>query len=160
MSAEKLGSYIKNKRLDKHLTREKLAAGLSISASHLNAIERGLRTPSRDLMRSIAKELTLDTETLYEVLEGNEPGIDQPSDEPVKPKSRIPDLPPDDPPLSQEKLDLLNDPRIGLMFSMNTLGQLSNRQLNQIVSQIEFFLEENEELRKIIRGNKEDETSK
>jgi hypothetical protein len=38
------------------------------------------------------------------------------------------------------------------MFSRSTLSQLSNRQLNQLVSQIEFYLEENQELKKLIQG--------
>lgn len=157
MNAKRLGSFLKSKRLERGLSRQDLASQLNVSFGHINNIERGDRMPSSSLMMAYAKTFGLTTGYLYNLLE--EENLENTQTEPGKPKSRIPDLPPDDPPLSQEKLDLLNDPRIGIMFSMNTLGQLSNRQLNQLVSQIEFFLEENEELKRLIRGNKQDGTS-
>lgn len=131
MTVDNLGEYIKNKRLDKHLTREKLAGILSISASHLNAIERGLRIPSRDLMRSIAKELDIEIEVLYERLEGDGT-TELPKVEPTQLKSRIPDLPPDLP-LEPELEAVLNDPRLGKIFySKQYLARLSNAELRQL----------------------------
>lgn len=132
MSEKSLGEYIKNKRLDKHLTRDKLAVILNITAGHLNAIERGVRTPSRDLMRSIANEMELDIEVLYNLLEnGTEEKLSQPDT--TKPKSRIPDLPPDIELTPEQSAQLEDLIARGLLFSKPLYARLSNRQLLQII---------------------------
>jgi transcriptional regulator with XRE-family HTH domain len=123
MDLKTFGEFIKNKRLQLNQTREVFSDKVGISASYLNSLERGLKNPSPDLISAIADYLEMKRGDLFSILAGGEPS---------KPKSRIPDLPPD-PPLEPELEAVLNDPRLGgIFYSKPYLSRLSNRQLRQI----------------------------
>lgn len=61
-----VGSFIREQRERSALSIRKLADMTGISNPYLSQIERGLRTPSADILRSIAGALHIRTETLYE----------------------------------------------------------------------------------------------
>jgi transcriptional regulator with XRE-family HTH domain len=125
MNLKKFGEFIKEKRLDLHQTREVFASHAGISSSYLNAIERGTKVPSSELITAIARHLKMRSSELFAILNDE--------DEIIKPKSRIPDLPPDDPPLTPEETAALNDPRLGgVFYSREGLSRLSNRMLRQV----------------------------
>ncbi|MBA3829933.1 MAG: helix-turn-helix transcriptional regulator [Taibaiella sp.] len=123
MNERRFGEYIKGKRLDLHQTRDVFANHIGISSSYLNAIERGTKTPSSELITVIARHIKMRSSDLFGILN---------DEETEKPKSRIPDMP-EDPPLTQEEIAALNDPRLGgIFYSKPYLSRLSNRQLRQI----------------------------
>jgi transcriptional regulator with XRE-family HTH domain len=71
-----VGSFIKEQREKSALSIRKLADMTGVSNPYLSQIERGLRTPSAEILRSIAGALSIRTETLYEragLLERDEP---------------------------------------------------------------------------------------
>jgi transcriptional regulator with XRE-family HTH domain len=84
-----LAENVKRLRENKRLTQDKLAEKAGLSINMIQKIEAGERYGRKDTHQRLATALDV---TIPELL--------------TKPKSRIPDLPPDDPPLSQEKLDL------------------------------------------------------
>ncbi len=61
-----VGSFIKEQRERSALSIRKLAEMTGVSNPYLSQIERGLRRPSADILRSIAGALSIRTETLYE----------------------------------------------------------------------------------------------
>lgn len=61
-----VGSFIKEQRERSALSIRKLAELTGVSNPYLSQIERGLRRPSADILRSIAGALSIRTETLYE----------------------------------------------------------------------------------------------
>jgi transcriptional regulator with XRE-family HTH domain len=139
MNSNRLGEYLKAKRLENGLSRQALAGLLHVSLGHINNIERGDRLPSSTLMMAFEKQFGLKTGVLYSLLE-NENLVEE---SPIKPKSRIPDLPPD-PPLEDDLMQYISDPKYGLYFSKPYLSKLSNRQLRQIALQIKLMVEEGE----------------
>jgi transcriptional regulator with XRE-family HTH domain len=71
-----VGSFIKEQREKSALSIRKLADMTGVSNPYLSQIERGVRTPSAEILRSIADALSIRTETLYEragLLERDEP---------------------------------------------------------------------------------------
>lgn len=58
----KFGERVKEERLKRYLTQEKLAEALDISTSYVGQIERGIRCPTMDTLVSIANvfELSID----------------------------------------------------------------------------------------------------
>ena len=71
-----VGSFIKEQREKSALSIRKLADKTGVSNPYLSQIERGVRTPSAEILRSIADALSIRTETLYEragLLERDEP---------------------------------------------------------------------------------------
>ncbi len=61
-----VGGFIKEQRERSALSIRKLADMTGISNPYLSQIERGIRTPSADILRTIASALDIRTETLYE----------------------------------------------------------------------------------------------
>lgn len=61
-----VGSFIKEQRERSALSIRKLADMTGVSNPYLSQIERGIRTPSAEILRSIGDALSIRTETLYE----------------------------------------------------------------------------------------------
>lgn len=61
-----LGQFIKEQRQRSALSIRNLAELTGVSNPYLSQIERGLRKPSAEILRSIAEALAIRTETLYE----------------------------------------------------------------------------------------------
>ncbi len=61
-----LGTFIKEQRTRSALSVRKLADQAGISNPYLSQIERGLRKPSAEILKSIARALEISTESLYE----------------------------------------------------------------------------------------------
>jgi transcriptional regulator with XRE-family HTH domain len=76
-----LGSFIREQRERSALSLRKLADQAGISNPYLSQIERGLRRPSADILKSIARALSIRAESLYEragLLEDlTVPGVDE-----------------------------------------------------------------------------------
>jgi transcriptional regulator with XRE-family HTH domain len=71
-----VGSFIREQRERSALSIRKLAEMTGVSNPYLSQIERGIRTPSAEILRSIAGALSIRTETLYEragLLDRDEP---------------------------------------------------------------------------------------
>jgi transcriptional regulator with XRE-family HTH domain len=71
-----VGMFIREQRERSALSIRKLAEMTGVSNPYLSQIERGIRTPSAEILRSIAGALSIRTETLYEragLLERDEP---------------------------------------------------------------------------------------
>jgi transcriptional regulator with XRE-family HTH domain len=63
---DEVGSFIKEQRVKSALSIRKLAELTGVSNPYLSQIERGIRTPSAEILRSIAGALSIRTETLYQ----------------------------------------------------------------------------------------------
>ena len=61
-----LGGFIRHQRERSAISMRKLAERAGISNPYLSQIERGLRNPSADILKSIARALSISAETLYE----------------------------------------------------------------------------------------------
>lgn len=61
-----VGTFIKEQREKSSLSIRKLAEITGVSNPYLSQIERGVRKPSAEILRSIADALSIRTETLYE----------------------------------------------------------------------------------------------
>ena len=61
-----VGAFIKEQRERSSLSIRKLAELTGVSNPYLSQIERGIRKPSAEILRSIAGALSIRTETLYE----------------------------------------------------------------------------------------------
>jgi transcriptional regulator with XRE-family HTH domain len=61
-----LGAFIKDQRTRSALSVRKLADQAGISNPYLSQIERGLRRPSAEILKSLARALEISTESLYE----------------------------------------------------------------------------------------------
>lgn len=61
-----VGSFIREQRERSSLSIRKLAELTGVSNPYLSQIERGIRKPSAEILRSIAGALSIRTETLYE----------------------------------------------------------------------------------------------
>jgi transcriptional regulator with XRE-family HTH domain len=61
-----VGSFIREQRERSALSIRKLAEMTGVSNPYLSQIERGVRKPSAEILRSIAEALAIRTETLYE----------------------------------------------------------------------------------------------
>lgn len=73
-----LGGFIRDQRERSKLSLRKLADTAGISNPYLSQIERGLRKPSAEILKSIARGLSISAETLYSqagwLEERDEPG--------------------------------------------------------------------------------------
>lgn len=70
-----VGSFIRQQRERSAISLRKLAERAGISNPYLSQIERGLRKPSAEILKSIARALSISAETLFEqagLLEGRE----------------------------------------------------------------------------------------
>lgn len=70
-----VGTFIRQQRERSAISLRKLAERAGISNPYLSQIERGLRKPSAEILKSIARALSISAETLYEqagLLEGRE----------------------------------------------------------------------------------------
>ena len=68
-----LGQFIRQQRERSAISLRKLAETAGISNPYLSQIERGLRKPSAEILKSIARALSIRAESLYEragLLEG------------------------------------------------------------------------------------------
>jgi transcriptional regulator with XRE-family HTH domain len=63
---DEVGLFIKEQRVKSALSIRKLAEMTGVSNPYLSQIERGIRTPSAEILRSIAGALSIRTETLYQ----------------------------------------------------------------------------------------------
>jgi len=61
-----IGTYIREQREQAALSLRKLADKAGISNPYLSQIERGLRKPSAEILKSIANGLSLSAVTLYQ----------------------------------------------------------------------------------------------
>lgn len=61
-----IGSFIRNQREQASMSLRKLADKAGISNPYLSQIERGLRKPSAEILKSIARALSLQAESLYQ----------------------------------------------------------------------------------------------
>jgi transcriptional regulator with XRE-family HTH domain len=61
-----VGMFIREQRERSALSIRKLAEMAGVSNPYLSQIERGVRKPSAEILRSIAEALAIRTETLYE----------------------------------------------------------------------------------------------
>jgi transcriptional regulator with XRE-family HTH domain len=69
-----VGTFIRNQRERSAMSLRKLADKAGISNPYLSQIERGLRKPSAEILKSIARGLSIRAESLYEragLLEGD-----------------------------------------------------------------------------------------
>jgi transcriptional regulator with XRE-family HTH domain len=69
-----LGTFIRHQRERSAMSLRKLADKAGISNPYLSQIERGLRKPSAEILKSIARGLSIRAESLYEragLLEGS-----------------------------------------------------------------------------------------
>ncbi len=62
---KELGKILKQQRLSRSLTLQKLTALSGVSASHLGRIERGERFPSAHILQKIAKPLGFEEDELF-----------------------------------------------------------------------------------------------
>lgn len=70
-----LGDFIRQQRERSALSMRKLADKAGISNPYLSQIERGLRKPSAEILKSLSRALSISAESLYEragLLEGSE----------------------------------------------------------------------------------------
>jgi transcriptional regulator with XRE-family HTH domain len=70
-----VGSFIRQQRERSAISLRKLAERAGISNPYLSQIERGLRKPSAEILKSIARALSISAETLFEragLLEGRD----------------------------------------------------------------------------------------
>lgn len=70
-----LGTFIRDQRERSAMSLRKLAETAGISNPYLSQIERGLRKPSAEILKSLARALSIRAESLYEragLLEGVE----------------------------------------------------------------------------------------
>jgi transcriptional regulator with XRE-family HTH domain len=70
-----VGTFIRQQRERSAISLRKLAERAGISNPYLSQIERGLRKPSAEILKSIARALSISAETLFEragLLEGRE----------------------------------------------------------------------------------------
>jgi len=70
-----LGAFIRQQRERSAISLRKLAERAGISNPYLSQIERGLRKPSAEILKRIARGLSVSAESLYEragLLEGRE----------------------------------------------------------------------------------------
>jgi transcriptional regulator with XRE-family HTH domain len=70
-----VGSFIRQQRERSAISMRNLAERAGISNPYLSQIERGLRKPSAEILKSIARALSISAETLFEragLLEGRE----------------------------------------------------------------------------------------
>jgi transcriptional regulator with XRE-family HTH domain len=61
-----LGEFIRDQRTNAKISLRQLAKQAGVSNPYLSQIERGLRTPSAEVMRQIAGALRISAQTLYE----------------------------------------------------------------------------------------------
>jgi transcriptional regulator with XRE-family HTH domain len=61
-----LGEYLREQRNHAQLSIRQLAEAAGVSNPYLSQIERGLRHPSAEILQSIARSLSISSETLYE----------------------------------------------------------------------------------------------
>src|SRR5436190_6093147 len=64
-TAELLGDYLKEQRLQARLSLRQLAEQAGVSNPYLSQIERGLRKPSAEVLQQIAKAMRISAESLY-----------------------------------------------------------------------------------------------
>ena len=60
-----VGAFIREQREGSRISLRKLADTAGISNPYLSQIERGLRKPSAEILKGIAKSLSISAETLY-----------------------------------------------------------------------------------------------
>lgn len=60
-----LGAFIRQQRERSAISLRKLADATGISNPYLSQIERGLRKPSADILKRLARGLSISAETLY-----------------------------------------------------------------------------------------------
>jgi transcriptional regulator with XRE-family HTH domain len=65
MNVLKVGSFIRDQRMNAKLSLRKMAGLAGISIPYLSQVERGLRKPSAEILQAIAKGLRISAETLY-----------------------------------------------------------------------------------------------
>ena len=61
-----VGAFIREQPERSRISLRKLADTAGISNPYLSQIERGLRKPSAEILKGIAKSLSISAETLYE----------------------------------------------------------------------------------------------
>ena len=62
---DKLGTIIKNARINNSLTREQLAEKINITPRYLMAIENENKKPSYDVLFQLIRELSISADTIF-----------------------------------------------------------------------------------------------
>ncbi|MHB8513441.1 MAG: helix-turn-helix domain-containing protein [Actinomycetota bacterium] len=65
MKVREVGKFIRDQRRTASLSLRKLSTLAGVSNPYLSQVERGLRKPSADILKEIAKALSISAETLY-----------------------------------------------------------------------------------------------
>src|SRR5439155_11380047 len=65
MNVLRVGSFIRDQRVNAKLSLRKAAGLAGVSIPYLSQVERGLRKPSAEILQAIAKGLRISAETLY-----------------------------------------------------------------------------------------------
>jgi transcriptional regulator with XRE-family HTH domain len=65
MKVREVGKFIRDQRRTASLSLRKLSSLAGVSNPYLSQIERGLRRPSAEILKEIAKALSISAETLY-----------------------------------------------------------------------------------------------
>lgn len=65
MKVREVGKFIRDQRSMASLSLRKLSSLAGVSNPYLSQIERGLRKPSAEILKEIAKALSISAETLY-----------------------------------------------------------------------------------------------
>ena len=66
MNLDKIGMFIKKKRMEKGLTQEQLADKLNVSPKTVSRWERGLNIPDVSILKKLSEELGVSTNSLIE----------------------------------------------------------------------------------------------
>lgn len=74
-----LGAFIRQQRERANISLRRLADKAGISNPYLSQIERGLRKPSADILKSIARGLSIQAEALYQRAGLLDEGFDPPT---------------------------------------------------------------------------------
>ena len=64
-TVETLGDYLREQRVSARLSLRQLAEQAGVSNPYLSQIERGVRKPSAEILRQIARALEISSEELY-----------------------------------------------------------------------------------------------
>ena len=67
--SEALGQAIRERRIERELTQEKLASRARVNRTYVSDLERGLKSPTLDVLDSLAAALKVEAHVLVEAAE-------------------------------------------------------------------------------------------
>jgi transcriptional regulator with XRE-family HTH domain len=113
--SSRIGEIIRRQREFNRLTLRQFAAMTGVSNPYLSQIERGLRTPSKDVIDAIARSLKLPLEELY-----HEAGLDNGDQRHQRPRDRLEAVLEEDDVLGPRQRRVLLEVYDGLIASTST----------------------------------------